>query len=65
MVDQEVERIRDEQAFDVLGRARVTLAPPMGSTATVGQEVDDIASTVQILADPALDRPDTDTELQQ
>jgi hypothetical protein len=65
MVDEEVQRIRDEAAFDVLGRARVTLAPPMGSTATIGQDVDDIASTVQILSDPSLDTPDTDRELQQ
>lgn len=47
-VDEEVERIRDEEGFDVLGRARVTLAAPMGSTATVGQEVSQIADTIQV-----------------
>lgn len=50
-VDEEVERIKDEEGFDVLSRARVALAPPMGSTATVGQEVQEIANTVQV--DPA------------
>jgi hypothetical protein len=47
-VDQEVARIRDEEGFDVLGRARVTLTPPMGSTATLGQEVQQIADTIAI-----------------
>lgn len=50
-IDEEVQTIKDEEAFDVLGRARVTLAPPMGSTATVGQEVQEIADTIKI--DPA------------
>lgn len=50
-VDEEVETIKAEEGFDVLGRARVTLAPPMGSTATVGQEVQEIANTIQV--DPA------------
>lgn len=50
-VDEEVQRIKDEEGFDVLGRARVTLAPPMGSTATIGQEVQQIADTIKV--DPA------------
>lgn len=50
-VDEEVDRIKDEQAFDVLGRARMTLAPPMGSTENLGQQIDDIESTIKV--DPA------------
>jgi hypothetical protein len=47
-VDEEVERIRGEEGFDVLGRAKVMLSPPKDSTATVGQEVQQIADTIQI-----------------
>jgi hypothetical protein len=47
-VDEEVERIRDEEGFDVLGRAKVMLSPPANSTATVGQEVQQIADTIQV-----------------
>jgi hypothetical protein len=50
-VDEEVMRLRDEEGFDVLARARVTLTPPMGSKATIGQEVDEIASGIHV--DPA------------
>ncbi len=47
-VDEEVQRLKDEAAFDILGRARVQLAPPMGSTATIGQEIDQIGGDVQV-----------------
>ena len=50
-VDEEVVRIKDEEGFDVLSRARVALSPPMGSTATIGQEVQEIAGTIKV--DPA------------
>lgn len=48
MVDEEVDRIKDEEGFDVLGRARMTLTPPMGSTETIGQQVQDIESTIKV-----------------
>jgi hypothetical protein len=56
-VDVEVQRLRDEASFDILGRARVQLAPPMGSTATIGQEIDEIAGDVKVhtLTAPAVD----------
>ena len=50
-VDREVLAIKDEEGFDVLSRARVALAAPMGSTATIGQEVQEIAGTIKV--DPA------------
>lgn len=50
-VDEEVDRIRDEEGFDVLGRARVSLTAPQGSTETIGQQVGDIAAGIKI--DPA------------
>lgn len=63
-VDEEVARIRDEEGFDVLGRARVTLTPPQGSTATIGQEVQEIASGIQIdPAHPAADPSSTGATL--
>jgi hypothetical protein len=56
-VDEEVLRIRDEEGFDVLGRARVTLTPPMGSTATLGQEVQQIADTIQVTPESSPGNP--------
>lgn len=47
-VDEEVQRLRDEASFDILGRAKVMLSPPMGSTATIGQEVDQIAGDIKV-----------------
>lgn len=47
-IDEEVVRIKDEEGFDVLSRARVSLAPPMGSTETIGQEVQDITDTIKV-----------------
>jgi len=47
-IDEEVLAIRDEEGFDVLARARVTLTPPQGSKATVGQEVQEIADTIAV-----------------
>src|SRR6185503_7017373 len=57
-VDEEVQRIKDEEGFDVLDRARVSLTPPQGSTETIGQEVQDITNTIKVdkaapQADPA------------
>lgn len=50
-VDEEVQTIKDEEGFDVLSRAKIALSPPMGSTATVGQEVQEIANDIKV--DPA------------
>jgi hypothetical protein len=50
-VDEEVARIRDEEGFEVLGRARLSLTAPQGSTETISQQVGDIESGIQI--DPA------------
>lgn len=50
-VMEEVQMIRDESALDVLGRAKITLAPPMGSTATIGQDVEEIVDDVQVTKD--------------
>ena len=58
-IDEEVLRIKDEEGFDVLGRARVTLAAPAGSTATIGQEVQEIADTIKV--DPAQLTADPET----
>ena len=52
-VDEEVQRMQQEAAFDILGRARVMLQGPQDSTATVGQEVDELADDVQISPDTA------------
>lgn len=64
-VDEEVERIRNEEGFDVLGRARISLAAPMGSTASVGQQVQQVADTIQVTpeTDPG-DPLSNGTELQ-
>lgn len=48
-VDEEVARIRDEAAFDILGRARVMLTPPQDSEATIGQEVQELEQDIQVL----------------
>lgn len=45
-VHAEVERLRDEMPEDILGRARVSLASPMNSTETVGQQLEDVAATM-------------------
>lgn len=50
-VMEELELIRDEAAFDILGRARVMLQGPQDSEATIGQEVDEIAGDVKIRSD--------------
>ena len=50
-VMEELDRIKGEAAFDILGRARVQLAPPMTSTATIGQEIDEISGDVQVTPD--------------
>lgn len=47
-VDEEVERIKDQEAFDVLGRARMSLAEPMGSTENLGQQIQDITNTIKV-----------------
>lgn len=47
-IDEEVQRMRDEAGFDILGRARTTLAEPMGSTANLGQEIQQIANSVRV-----------------
>lgn len=56
-VDEEVQRLRDEASFDVLARARVMLQGPQDSTATIGQEVDELAGDVKVktLNEPAID----------
>lgn len=46
-VAEEVAAIKDEVGMDIFGRARISLAPPMGSTETLGQQVEDISSTVE------------------
>lgn len=55
-VDEEVQRLRSEAGFDILGRARIALSAPQGSTETVGQEVQQIADDVKVhtLSQPAL-----------
>lgn len=47
-VQEEVERIRDEAAFDILGRARVMLQAPQDSEATIGQEVQEIEHDITV-----------------
>jgi hypothetical protein len=47
-VDEEVQRIRSEAGFDILGRARISLQGPQNSTETVGQEVQQIADDVKV-----------------
>lgn len=47
-VDEEVQRLREEAGFDILGRARIALSAPASSTENVGQEVQDIANDVQV-----------------
>ncbi|HEY1820419.1 MAG TPA: phage portal protein [Trebonia sp.] len=53
-VTEELDRIRDEAAFDILGRARVMLQGPQDSEATIGQEIDEIAGDVQITSDTSV-----------
>lgn len=55
-VEEEVQRLRSEAGFDILGRARISLAAPQGSTEDVGQQVQDIARDVRgrALEQPAL-----------
>jgi hypothetical protein len=63
-VAEEVARIRSEDANDLLGRARVTLTPPMGSTETIGQQVEDIEATIPVNSVPAEgDRADSGATL--
>ena len=53
-VAEEVAAIKDEVGMDIFGRARVSLAPPMGSTETLGQQVQDISNTVETPDNPDL-----------
>lgn len=50
-VQDELARIKEQAAFDILGRARVMLQGPQNSTETLGQEVSDIAGGVRITND--------------
>lgn len=63
-VDEEVARIRDEEGFEVLGRARLSLTEPQGSTETIGQQVGEIASGIRIdPSQPAGDPEDSGATL--
>jgi len=53
-VDEEVAAIKGELGINVLERARVTLAPPQGSTATVAQDVEQIITDVSTPTDSNL-----------
>jgi len=53
-VAEEVGAIKGEAGLDLFGRARISLAPPMGSTETLGQQVEDISGTVVTPNDPDL-----------
>lgn len=64
-IEEEKQRLREEAAFDILGRARVTLQPPMDSSATIGQEIQEISGTVRGSQPPAaLTATDPEQELQ-
>lgn len=63
-IDEEVARIRDESALEVLERARVTLAPPATSTATIGEDVLDIEAAVDLPTGPLPAQGSTQQELQ-
>ena len=64
-VDEEVQRMRDEAGFDILGRARTTLTEPMGSTANLTQEIQQIADSVTITPEKdAIDPNSGDRQLQ-
>lgn len=61
-VQDELARIKEQAAFDVLGRARVMLQGPQNSTESLGQEVQEITSGVVVNRDTA--RPyDPESEL--
>jgi len=51
-VDEEVELIRAEEADEVLGRARISLTAPQGSTETIGQQVQELESTIPVTPGP-------------
>lgn len=53
-VDEEVATLKDELGFSAFARARVTLAEPAGSTADLGQQVQDIQSEITTPPDTSL-----------